>query len=98
MWPAGLSGSGDLQQHEAIYLIVLDFAPAGNAATLFFCEQTNAGRQFTRSARIRCGIDAEAAQPAELRHALAIDDREGQPGLKLVLPLQCDLVGDKGAA
>jgi hypothetical protein len=31
-----------LQQHEVIYLIVLGFAAAGNAAMLFFCEQTNA--------------------------------------------------------
>ena len=30
----------DLPQHEVIYLIVLGFAAAGNAAVLFFCEQT----------------------------------------------------------
>ena len=36
--------SADLQQHEVIYLIVLGFAAGGNAAMLFFCEQTNAGK------------------------------------------------------
>ena len=44
-----------------IYLIVLGFAAAGNAAMLFFCEQTNAGRHFTRSARIRCWHRAAAS-------------------------------------
>ena len=35
-------------------------------------------------------VDAETARPAQLREALTIDDREGQPefGLELVLPLQ----------
>jgi hypothetical protein len=50
-----------LQQHEVIYLIVLGFAAAGNAAMLFFCEQTDAGRHFTRSARIRCWHRAAAS-------------------------------------
>jgi hypothetical protein len=35
----GLSGSEDLQQHEVIYLIVLGFAAAGNAAMLFFASK-----------------------------------------------------------
>jgi hypothetical protein len=41
--------SEDLQQHEVIYLIVpAGFTAGGNAATLFFCEQTNAGEGISR--------------------------------------------------
>ena len=54
-----------------IYLIVLGFAAAGNAAMLFFCEQTNAGRHFTRSARIRCWHRAAAS----IAHTMLRDPR-----------------------
>ena len=59
-----------------IYLIVLGFAAAGNAAMLFFCEQTNAGRHFTRSARIRCWHRAAASiQRLETLCVGALDPR-----------------------
>jgi hypothetical protein len=46
--------------------------------------------RYDEAGASRPGVDAEAAQTAQLADPVAVDDREGEPelGLELVLPLQ----------